>query len=140
MATVSDIDEKLDELKRQTAALKEQRRVAAAKEREQAKKYKASTLAAIGDTVLRALGANWTDIDLDGLRSWLAENSEDIRVIAITDEPRTPAEAKEALDAFKKASKPVRPSAPEPKADDEAEREPVADEGTDQNSPTESNW
>lgn len=57
MATVSEIDWKLDELKRQAAALKEQRKVAAAKEREQARKWKAATLAAIGEIVLKTLGA-----------------------------------------------------------------------------------
>ena len=64
MATVSEIDGKLDELKRQAAALKEQRKIAAAKEREQARKWKAATLAAIGETVLKTLGADWTTIDL----------------------------------------------------------------------------
>lgn len=70
MATVSEIDWKLDELKRQAAALKEQRKVAAAKEREQARKWKAATLAAIGEIVLKTLGADWTDIDLEGLQGW----------------------------------------------------------------------
>ena len=80
MATVSEIDGKLDELKRQAAALKEQRKIAAAKEREQARKWKAATLAAIGETVLKTLGADWTAIDLEGLQGWLAESAEDIRL------------------------------------------------------------
>ena len=104
MPTVSEIDGKLDELKRQAAALKEQRKVAAAKEREQARKWKAATLATIGETVLKTLGADWTDIDLEGLQGWLADNAEDIRLMAVTD-PRTPVEAKEALDAFKRSSR-----------------------------------
>ena len=102
MATVSEIDGKLDELKRQAAALKEQRKIAAAKEREQARKWKAATLAAIGETVLKTLGADWTAIDLEGLQGWFADNAEDIRLMAVTD-PRTPVEAKEALDAFKRS-------------------------------------
>ena len=68
MATVSEIDGKLDELKRQAAALKEQRKIAAAKEREQARKWKAATLAAIGEIVLKTLGADWTAIDLNELQ------------------------------------------------------------------------
>lgn len=112
MATVSEIDGKLDELKRQAAALKEQRKVAAAKEREQARKWKAATLAAIGEIVLKTLGADWTDIDLEGLQGWLAESAEDIRLMAVTD-PRTPVEAKEALDAFKRSSKPKRTGKPD---------------------------
>lgn len=111
MPTVSEIDGKLDELKRQAAALKEQRKVAAAKEREQARKWKAATLAAIGEIVLKTLGADWTDIDLEGLQGWLADNAEGIRLMAVTD-PRTPVEAKEALDAFKRSSKPKRTGKP----------------------------
>ena len=112
MPTVSEIDGKLDELKRQAAALKEQRKVAAAKEREQARKWKAATLAAIGETVLKTLGADWTAIDLEGLQGWLAESAEDIRLMAVTD-TRTPVEAKEALDAFKRSSKPKRTEKPD---------------------------
>lgn len=112
MATVSEIDGKLDELKRQAAALKEQRKIAAAKEREQARKWKSATLAAIGETVLKTIGADWTDIDLHGLREWLDGNAGDIRLIAVT-ETRTPVEAKEALDAFKRSSKPKRKGRPD---------------------------
>ena len=134
MATVSEIDGKLDELKRQAAALKEQRKIAAAKEREQARKWKAATLAAIGETVLKTLGADWTDIDLEGLQGWLADNAEDIRLMAVTD-PRTPVEAKEALDAFKRSSKPKRTGKPDavedvtemPETIDMAEDEKQAD-------------
>ena len=128
MATVSEIDGKLDELKRQAAALKEQRKIAAAKEREQARKWKAATLAAIGETVLKTLGADWTDIDLEGLQGWLADNAEDT-------DPRTPVEAKEALDAFKRSSKPKRTGKPDavedvtemPETIDMAEDEKQAD-------------
>ena len=124
MPTVSEIDGKLDELKRQAAALKEQRKVAAAKEREQARKWKAATLAAIGETVLKTLGADWTAIDLEGLQGWLAESAEDIRLMA-----------KEALDAFKRSSKPKRTGKPDavddvtemPETIDMAEDEKQAD-------------
>ena len=116
MPTVSEIDGKLDELKRQAAALKEQRKVAAAKEREQARKWKAATLAAIGETVLKTLGADWTAIDLEGLQGWLAESAEDIRLMAVTD-TRTPVEAKEALDAFKRSGGLVGRKREKPAAD-----------------------
>lgn len=111
MATVSEIDGKLDELKRQAAALKEQRKVAAAKEREQARKWKAATLAAIGETVLKTLGADWTDIDLNELQPWLTWSGGPACPKVVTD-PRTPMEAKEALDAFKRSSKPKRTGKP----------------------------
>lgn len=110
MATVSEIDDKLDELKRQAAALKEQRKVAAAKEREQARKWKTATLTAIGESVLKSLDVDWTAIDLYGLREWLDGNAGDIRLIAVT-EPRTPVEAKEALDAFKRSAKTAKTGA-----------------------------
>lgn len=61
--------------------------------------------------MLKTLGADWTDIDLEGLQGWLAESAEDIRLMAVTD-PRTPVEAKEALDAFKRSSKPKRTGKP----------------------------
>lgn len=121
MATVSEIDDKLDELKRQATALKEQRKVAAAKEREQARKWRAMTLTAIGESVLKALDADWTAIDLEGLRGWLDGNAEGMRAMAVT-EPRTPVEAKEALDSFRRAAR-RRPV----EADTEPDSEPHAE-------------
>lgn len=124
MATVSEIDSKLEELKRQAAALKEQRRAAAAKEREQARKWKAMTLAAIGESVLKAVSADWTDIDIEALQGWLSENADGIRQSSVTDH-RAPAEAKEALDAYKKSLKAKRDDSPrqqdEPEAMDSAD-------------------
>ncbi len=111
MATVSEIDSKLEELKRQAAALKEQRRAAAAKEREQARKWKAMALAAIGESVLKAVSADWTDIDIEALQGWLSENADGIRQSSVTDH-RAPAEAKEALDAYKKSLKAKRDDSP----------------------------
>lgn len=104
MPTVSELDEKLEDLKRQTLKVKEQRKEAVRREREQARKWRAATLTAIGDTVLSSLGASWTDIDLGNLQAWLEEHAGDIRTLAVT-APRTPAEAKEALGSFKR---PVR--------------------------------
>lgn len=134
MATVSEIDGKLDELKRQAAALKEQRKIAAAKEREQARKWKAATLAAIGETVLKTLGADWTNIDLNELQPWLTWSGGSACPKVVTD-PRTPMEAKEALDAFKRSSKPKRTGKPDavedvtemPETIDMAENEKQAD-------------
>lgn len=136
MATVSEIDDKLDELKRQAAALKEQRKVAAAKEREQARKWKTATLAAIGESVLKTIGADWTAIDLDGLQGWLTENVEGIRLMALTD-PRTPMEAKEALDAFKRAAKTAK--AREPEGEQSAEA-PEGGSGTDAGQTAQPDW
>ena len=130
MATVSEIDGKLDELKRQAAALKEQRKVAAAKEREQARKWKAATLAAIGETVLKTLGADWSAFDLDGLQCWLTENAEDIRLMSVTDS-RSPVEAKEALDAFKRSSKPKHSGKPDTVVTGDSSEKPQATDAED---------
>lgn len=119
MATVSKIDNKLEELKRQAAALKEQRRAAAAKEREQARKWKAMTLAAIGESVLKAVNANWTDIDIEALQGWLSENADGIRQSSVTGH-RAPAEAKEALDAYKKSLKAKRDDGSQQQVEPEA--------------------
>ena len=107
--------------------------IAAAKEREQARKWKAATLAAIGETVLKTLGADWTAIDLEGLQGWLAESAEDIRLMAVTD-TRTPVEAKEALDAFKRSSKPKRTGKPNAvEAEDVTEMSETIDMAEDEN-------
>ena len=73
-------------------------------------------------------------LDLEGLQGWLAESAEDIRLMAVTD-TRTPVEAKEALDAFKRSSKPKRTGKPDavddvtemPETIDMAEDEKQAD-------------
>ena len=88
---------------------------------------------AIGETVLKTLGADWTAIDLEGLQGWLAESAEDIRLMAVTD-TRTPVEAKEALDAFKRSSKPKRTGKPNAvEAEDVTEMSETIDMAEDEN-------
>lgn len=128
MTTVAELEEKIEDRKRQIAQYEARKKALIAKEREQARKYKEVTLTAIGETVLKSLGADWTDIDLDGLQGWLTECADDIRSVAVT-EPRTPAEAKAALDAFKRTSKkPKRGDEPEQDAEADAEPSEQADE------------
>lgn len=131
MPTVSELDEKLEDLKRQTLRVKEQRKEAVRKEREQARKWRAMTLTAIGEAVASSLGTPWTDIDLESLREWLDANADALRQFAVT-EHRTPAKAKEALDAFKRPVRKQEPPADtEPESDtaDSPETEPVGQEG-----------
>lgn len=123
MPTVSELDEKLEDLKRQTLRVKEQRKEAVRKEREQARKWRAMTLTAIGETVASSLGASWTDIDLESLREWLDASADELRQQAVK-ESRTPAEAKEALDAFKRLVRKAEDA--EPEADDGDSPEPSA--------------
>lgn len=102
MATIAEIDERIEKGKRQIAQLEERKKAMLAKEREQARKWRAAVLSAVGETVLAASGADWTDLDLDALRGWLSERSDDLASRAVRGQ-RTPAEAKAALDAFRKA-------------------------------------
>lgn len=108
MSTVEELDAKIEERKRQIARFEERKKALIAKEREQQKKWRASVVSAIGETVIREAGCAWTDIDLDCLQSWLDERAEDLHDSVVI-EGQTPADAKRALDRFKKAQK--RPQA-----------------------------
>lgn len=113
MPTTVEIDARIEELERQKAQLKEQRRAAAAREREQARKWKSATFATVGEIVQKAIGTDWTGIDLSGLASFLNDNREALSVYATASE-RTPQEAKEALDAFRKAEREAKRQEAEP--------------------------
>lgn len=65
-------------------------------------------LAAIGETVVRAIGCDWAELDLDGLNEALHDIGSDLLSGAVID-GRSPAEAKKALDAFKRARKSDEP-------------------------------
>lgn len=99
--TVAEIDGRLAEARRRIAQLEEQRRAALARERAQARKWKAAAMSAAGEAVLAAAGCDWTQLDLDALKSWFEENAGEVKARLVTDE-RTPAEAKKSLDGFKR--------------------------------------
>lgn len=130
--TVADFDRELEETKKKMARLKEGRKAAAAKEREQARKWRTATVSTIGDMVLESLGCGWNEVDLDALKSclgeWAESNHEDIRFRIITEE-RTPADAKLALDMFKKARREEKKAAPKPT---EQQEDAIAMEDNDQ--------
>lgn len=104
MRTVAEIDGKIDEFYGRIEKLKEERKAAAAKERQQTRKWRGMCLSAIGETVVRAIGCNWTELDLDGLQDALNDIGGDLLSGAVI-EGRSPAEAKKALDAFKRLRK-----------------------------------
>lgn len=108
MPTVEELDAKIEERRRQIARFEERKKALIAKEREQQKKWQTLVVSAIGETVIREAGCTWTDIDLDCLQSWLDERAEDLHDSVVI-EGQTPADAKRALDRFKKAQK--RPQA-----------------------------
>lgn len=122
MATVAEIDEKIGGYQALIEQLREQRKAAAAKERQQARKWRGMCLSAIGETVLRAVGCGWSELDLDGLQAAL-DDIGGAPLSAAVIEGRSPAEAKRALDAFKRSRR-------EAKQDD-------ADAGVEQQGPDE---
>ena len=110
MATVAEIDEKIGGYQALIEQLREQRKAAAAKERQQARKWRGMCLSAIGETVLRAVGCGWSELDLDGFQVALDEIGGDLLSGAVIG-GRSPAEAKRALDAFKRARRETKPDA-----------------------------
>lgn len=115
--TVADYDRELEEAKRKFARLKEGRKAAAAKEREQARKWRAATVAAMGELILEALGCVWNEVDLAELGTSLDEWADGCREsiqLRIVAEGRTPAEAKQSLDTFKRARREARKTRPAP--------------------------
>ena len=102
--SVADIDKQLEKKRREIAQLEARRKTAIAREREQARKWRAEAVSTIGEALLGALGADWTAVDYDGLLIWLSENASQARSLVLTDD-RIPAEAKESLNAFKRDQK-----------------------------------
>ena len=104
MPTVADYDRELEETKKKMARLREGRKAAAAKEREQARKWRTATVSTMGELLLESLKAC--------LDEWVTRERESIQ-FRITTEERTPADAKQALDAFKRAQREEKRSASE---------------------------
>lgn len=114
MPTVADYDRELEETKKKMARLREGRKAAAAKEREQARKWRTATVSTMGELLLESLGCRWVEVDLESLKAcldeWVTRERESIQ-FRITTEERTPADAKQALDAFKRAQREEKRSA-----------------------------
>lgn len=123
MRTVAEIDGKIDEFQSRIEKLREERKAAAAKERQQTRKWRGMCLSAIGETVVRAVGCDWAELDLGGLQDALNDTGGDLLSGAVI-EGRSPAEAKRALDAFKR---PRRSGEPET-GDGEAATQEGADD------------
>lgn len=135
MPTVESYDQKIEELKSKLARAEERRKALIAKEREQEKKWGAGAITAIGELVLREVGCDWYNIDLECLQAWLSERAEDAHG-SIVIEGQTPADAKRALDQFRRAQR--RPRAPKGTDDAEGpEPEPTLD--SDGNQTTQNN-
>lgn len=117
MTTVEEIDEKIEERKRQIAKFESRKKAMLAKEREQSRKWRAATITAVGEAVLSVAGCDWTQLDVAELHSWLDENSATVRSRLVTDKT-SPAEAKERLDAYRHADVTVQDDGPEAREHD----------------------
>lgn len=116
MPTVEEIDERIEEHRRQIARMEERKRAILAKQREQERKWKAACLSAIGEAVLDAAGCAWNELDVEVLSVRLTASGGDVLADAVA-EGRSPADAKAALDDFKrllKTRKQAKASEPEP--------------------------
>lgn len=102
MATIAELDEKIQERKKQIARFEKRKKALLAKEREQEKKWKTAALTAMGELLLEALGCSWAELDLTDLDECLSDQSGSIRELVVR-EGRTSSEAKRALDEFKRA-------------------------------------
>lgn len=102
MATIAELDEKIQERKEQIARFEKRKKALLAKEREQEKKWKTAALTTMGELLLEALGCSWAELDLTDLGECLFDQSDSIRELVVR-EGRTPSEAKRALDEFKRA-------------------------------------
>lgn len=132
MRTVAEIDGKIDEFYGRIEKLKEERKAAAAKERQQTRKWRGMCLSAIGETVVRAIGCNWAELDLDGLQDALNDIGGDLLLGAVI-EGRSPAEAKKALDSFKRLRK---SNESETDGSEAEQQETMADESVPENDDT----
>lgn len=129
MATVAEIDEKIGGYQALIEQLREQRKAAAAKERQQARKWRGMCLSTIGETVLRAVGCGWSELDLDGLQAALDEIGGDL-LSGVVIEGRSPAEAKRSLDAFKRARREAKPDDADAGVEPQGPDEESAEDGT----------
>ena len=102
MATIAELDEKIQERKEQIARFEKRKKALLAKEREQEKKWKTAALTTMGELLLEALGCSWAELDLADLGECLSDQTGSIRELVVH-EGRTPSEAKRALDEFKRA-------------------------------------
>lgn len=100
MATIEDFDKELARLKAQMEKVKERKKVALAKEREQNRKWQTECVAALGETILKGADCDWTELDFEGFALWLDENASQLRETCVKERVDA-AEAKKQLDKFK---------------------------------------
>lgn len=100
MATITELDAKIEEKRRQIERYQARKRALVAKERAQQRKWRASVLEGIGRSVLDAAGCEWSRVDLEALRLWLAAHADELQSQVVLAES-SPRDAKERLDHLK---------------------------------------
>lgn len=142
MASVEKIDDRIESYQALIEKLREQRKAAAAKERQQTRKWRSAYLAAVGETVTRSAGCDWAELDLEALQEALSDIGSELLSGSVV-AGRSPAEAKRALDAFKRSRREGKTDATDDvggaKAAEETEltgeAQPTEDDGTSQTRP-----
>lgn len=107
--TVNEMDQLIDDLESQLSDAKKRRKEAVKAEREMAKEWKPECLTAIGEVVCEAAGCKWNELDIASLAEVLAGS--EMQLDQCVSEGRGAAEAKEALDAFKRSRRKVKRTA-----------------------------
>lgn len=107
--TVNEMDRLIDDLESQLSDAKKRRKEAVKAEREMAKEWKPECLTAIGEVVCEAAGCKWNELDIASLAEVLAGG--EMPLDQCVSDGRGATEAKEGLDAFKRARRKVKRTA-----------------------------
>lgn len=97
----SELEQYIAELKEQIKQAKLDKREALAREQKQAREWRGDLTQEVGKTVLAVIGCDWTRLDLDALREWLADHAGQMHTL-VTAPERSPEEAHDALIAFRR--------------------------------------
>ncbi len=108
MATIEQLDEKIEKKKLEIARYEARKKALAAKEREMQRKWKAAVLAAAGQIVMENARCSWEALDLSAFEDWLKSSQEELSQLVVVD-GSDPAAAKERLNTYRQA-KQTKPS------------------------------
>lgn len=119
MATIQEMDERIEKQKAELAKLEAKKKELQKKERERNRKWKNQVVLAAGESVLSAVGCDWHALNLTALDEFLSGfTKEELRTLFVLKES-TPESAKQALDARKKPKK-GEGTIPEPPSENSA--------------------
>lgn len=102
MATIAQLDEKIEKKKEEIARYETRKKALIAKEREMHRKWKNAVLTAIGQIVVDAAQCSWDAVDLAAFEDWLGSGQEELSGLVVV-EQSDPEAAKERLDIYRQA-------------------------------------